>query len=42
MLVPFVKAICTGIHPERKLIETDLPEGLEDLQKPAKPEEVKP
>jgi 16S rRNA processing protein RimM len=28
-LVPFVKAICTGIHPEKRLIETDLPEGLE-------------
>jgi 16S rRNA processing protein RimM len=33
MLVPFVKAICTGIYPDRKLIETDLPEGLEDLAK---------
>jgi 16S rRNA processing protein RimM len=30
-LIPFVKAICVTIRPEDKLIETDLPEGLEDL-----------
>jgi 16S rRNA processing protein RimM len=29
-LVPFVKAICVNIRPEDKLIETDLPEGLEE------------
>jgi 16S rRNA processing protein RimM len=28
MLVPFVKAICTGIRPQDGVIETDLPEGL--------------
>jgi 16S rRNA processing protein RimM len=32
MLVPFVKAICTEIHPELGIIRVDLPEGLEDLQ----------
>jgi 16S rRNA processing protein RimM len=31
MLIPFVKAICVDIRPEAKLIEVDLPEGLEDL-----------
>jgi 16S rRNA processing protein RimM len=31
LLIPFVKAICTGIRPEEKLILVDLPEGLEDL-----------
>lgn len=31
ILVPFVKAICVGIRPEEKLIEVDLPEGLEGL-----------
>jgi 16S rRNA processing protein RimM len=30
-LVPFVKAICVCIRPEEKLIEVQLPEGLEDL-----------
>jgi 16S rRNA processing protein RimM len=31
MLIPFVKAICVNIRPEEKLIQVDLPEGLEDL-----------
>jgi 16S rRNA processing protein RimM len=31
MLIPFVKAICVDIRPEVKLIQVDLPEGLEDL-----------
>lgn len=31
MLVPFVKAICTEIHPELGVIRVDLPEGLDDL-----------
>lgn len=31
MLVPFVKAICTEIHPEQGVIRVDLPEGLEEL-----------
>lgn len=31
MLVPFVKAICVDIRPEVKLIQVDLPEGLENL-----------
>ena len=31
MLVPFVKAICTEIHPELGVIRVDLPEGLEEL-----------
>ena len=31
LLIPFVKAICTEIRPEEKLILVDLPEGLEDL-----------
>ena len=30
-LVPFVKAICVSIRPEEKVIETELPEGLEDV-----------
>jgi 16S rRNA processing protein RimM len=30
MLVPFVKAICTGIRPAEGIIETDLPEGLDE------------
>lgn len=30
LLIPFVKAICTDIRPEDKLILTELPEGLED------------
>lgn len=30
-LVPFVKAICVNIRPEQKLIEVELPEGLEEL-----------
>jgi 16S rRNA processing protein RimM len=33
MLIPFVKAICVDIRPDQKLIEVDIPEGLEDLQK---------
>ncbi len=31
--VPFVKALCVDIRPAEKLILTDLPEGLEDLEK---------
>ena len=31
MLVPFVKAICTEIHPELGWIKVDLPEGLDTL-----------
>jgi 16S rRNA processing protein RimM len=31
MLIPFVKAICVDIRPDLKLIQVDLPEGLEDL-----------
>jgi 16S rRNA processing protein RimM len=31
LLIPFVKAICVDIRPEVKLIQVDLPEGLEDL-----------
>jgi len=34
MLIPFVKAICVDIRPEVKLIQVDLPEGLEDLDAP--------
>ena len=30
-LVPFVKAICVSIRPEEKLIEVELPEGLEEV-----------
>jgi 16S rRNA processing protein RimM len=30
LLIPFVKAICVDIRPEEKLIQVDLPEGLED------------
>lgn len=33
MLIPFVKEICTGIHPESGLILVTLPEGLEDVNK---------
>ena len=33
LLIPFVKAICTGIHPERHLILVTLPEGLEEVNK---------
>lgn len=29
LLIPFVKAICTEILPEQRLIRVDLPEGLE-------------
>ena len=31
ILIPFVKAICVDIRPDLKLIQVDLPEGLEDL-----------
>ena len=34
ILIPFVKAICVDIRPEEKLILADLPEGLENLEKP--------
>jgi 16S rRNA processing protein RimM len=29
LLIPFVKAICTDIRPQDRLIRVDLPEGLE-------------
>jgi 16S rRNA processing protein RimM len=32
LMIPFVKAICIDIQPDRKLIQVDLPEGLEDLK----------
>ena len=31
LLIPFAKAICTKIDLERKRIEVELPEGLDDL-----------
>lgn len=31
LLIPFVKAICVDIRPADKVIETDLPEGLEEM-----------
>ena len=31
MLVPFVKAICTEVQLEAKIIRVDLPEGLEEI-----------
>jgi 16S rRNA processing protein RimM len=31
MLIPFVEAICVDIRPDVKLIQVDLPEGLEEL-----------
>lgn len=31
ILIPFVKAICVDIRPDLKLIQVDLPEGLEEL-----------
>jgi len=34
LTVPFVKEICVGIQPEQKLILVNLPEGLEDINKP--------
>jgi 16S rRNA processing protein RimM len=34
MLIPFVKAICVDIRPQEKLIQVDLPEGLEGLDRP--------
>lgn len=30
-LIPFVKAICVDIRPEEKLIQVEIPEGLENL-----------
>jgi 16S rRNA processing protein RimM len=33
LLIPFVKAICVEIRPEVKLIQVDLPSGLEELGK---------
>jgi 16S rRNA processing protein RimM len=32
VLIPFVKAICVDIRPDEKLIEVEIPEGLENLQ----------
>jgi 16S rRNA processing protein RimM len=34
MLIPFVRAICTDIRPADRIILADLPEGLENLDKP--------
>jgi 16S rRNA processing protein RimM len=34
LLIPFVKAICVEILPDRRLIRVDLPEGLESLSAP--------
>ncbi len=34
MLIPFVKAICVDIRPQEKLIQVDLPDGLEELDRP--------
>jgi len=31
MLIPFVKDICVGIHPEQGRIEVNLPDGLVEL-----------
>jgi 16S rRNA processing protein RimM len=31
LLIPFVKAICTDIRPDERLILVDLPEGLETV-----------
>jgi 16S rRNA processing protein RimM len=33
ILIPFVKAICVDIRPADRVIETELPEGLEDPAK---------
>lgn len=33
LLIPFNRAICTAIRPGDRLIEVDLPEGLEELGK---------
>jgi 16S rRNA processing protein RimM len=32
VLIPFVKAICVDIRPDEKLIQVEIPEGLENLQ----------
>lgn len=34
MLIPFARAICVEIEPERRRIAVDLPEGLKDLNRP--------
>lgn len=31
-LIPFVKALCPSIRPQDRVIEVDLPEGLEGLR----------
>ena len=36
LLIPFVKAICVDIRPLEKLIQVDLPEGLEELETAAR------
>ncbi len=37
LLIPFVKAICVDIRPEEKLIQVELPQGLEEaLANPGK------
>jgi 16S rRNA processing protein RimM len=32
MLIPFVRAICVDIRPDEKVIQVELPEGLENLE----------
>jgi 16S rRNA processing protein RimM len=39
VLIPFVKAICVDIRPDEKLIQVELPEGLEDLSASPPPRE---
>lgn len=34
LLVPFARSICVQIDPDRRRILVDLPEGLEDLNRP--------
>jgi 16S rRNA processing protein RimM len=42
MLIPFVKAICVDIRPDARLIQVELPEGLEDLDSPTGAVEQRP
>jgi 16S rRNA processing protein RimM len=34
LLIPFARSICVGIDPAARRIEVELPEGLEDLNRP--------
>lgn len=36
VLIPFTRAICTRVDPEGRIIEIDPPEGLIDLNRPAR------